>query len=184
MKNNLFLTGIFAALIFGFSANAQSLSPTVICSGGGYSSAGGVSLSSTIGEPAHTTVQNGGIVLTQGQQQPYILLKILNLKAYLQGFYLGGGQMQAVLYNNDPMLPSNYCDSLNVELHASTSPFALVASKNAILLTNGTANVQFPSNLANGSYYIVLRHRNSIETWSKNPVTFGSSTVTYDFSTP
>jgi hypothetical protein len=32
-------------------------------------------------------------------------------------------------------------------------------------------------------YYIVIKHRNGIETWSKNPVTLMGSTVLYDFTT-
>ena len=96
------------------SAFAQSLSPKVFATTGGYFTGGGNSLSWTMGETFNTTLQNGGVMLTQGEQQPYILLKILKLKAIIEGFYLGDGKMLAVLYNNDPMLPPNYCDSITV----------------------------------------------------------------------
>ena len=182
-KKLLFLV-LMGAFSLQCSLFAQTLGPKVIASAGGSSTNGGVSLSWTVGETAVSTLQNGTLILTQGEQQPYILLKILNLKAYLQGFYLGGGQMQAVLYNFDPLLPSNYCDSITVELRDHLSPGSVVATKTVVILTNGTANVQFPATLANGSYYIVLKHRNSLETWSKNPVNFSASTVAYDFSTP
>lgn len=181
-KRLLFLLLSFFTL--QLSLSAQSLQPTVICTAGGYVLNGGVSLSSTVGQVAGATFVNGGIMLTQGEQQPYILLKILNLKAYLQGFYTGGGQMQAVLSGFDPFVPSNYCDTITVELRNSNSPFAVAASKKTVLLTNGTTSVQFPSSLGNNNYYIVVRHRNSLETWSKNPVSFSATTVTYDFSTP
>lgn len=51
---------------------AQSLSPTVISTAGHFSSAGGYSLSGTIGELAITTLDPGGsYILTQGFQQPF-----------------------------------------------------------------------------------------------------------------
>ncbi|MBK7886551.1 MAG: hypothetical protein IPJ86_04385 [Bacteroidetes bacterium] len=34
------------------------------------------------------------------------------------------------------------------------------------------------------TYYIVIRHRNAIEVWSKFPVLFNSNAVNFDFSAP
>jgi len=39
-----------------------------------------------------------------------------------------------------------------------------------------------PSSVIGNDYYIVINHRNSIETWSANPVQI-NSTVNYDFTT-
>jgi hypothetical protein len=36
--------------------------------------------------------------------------------------------------------------------------------------------------ITSGSYYIVIKHRNTLETWSAMPVVFGSQPVMYDFS--
>lgn len=56
---------------FGLPATAQlKLSQQVIGSTGNYSKAGGISISSTTGEPAATTIRGTGIILTQGFQQP------------------------------------------------------------------------------------------------------------------
>lgn len=167
-----------------FQSVAQTLSPSVISSYGNYSTGPGISLSATAGETFTSTLQNGSIILTQGEQQPYILLNILNLKMFIEGFYLGGGQMQAVLHNENPNLPSNYCDSITVNLYQQNPPYNLVASKNAIVLTDGSALLQFPSDLASSSYFIALSHRNSIETWSKYPVPFTNSTINFDFTKP
>lgn len=164
-------------------ASAQTLSPRVLPSTGGYVSAAGTSLSFTVGEPATATLQNGNVMLTQGQQQPYILLKLLNLKAFIEGLYIGGGQMQAALYNNFPGdFSSTDCDSVFIELRDPMSPSTLIAGSYGILQTDGNAEVKFPASLNNGAYYIVLRHRNSVETWSKVPVTFGAVT-NFDFTT-
>jgi len=179
----LLLTGSFLA-----GANptlGQSLSPAVITSNGGYYTAGGSSLSWTLGETFHSTLQAGNIILTQGEQQPYINLRLLNLKAFIEGFYTGGGQMTAVLHNNDPLnYPPNSCDVVSVELHNSNPPYGFVVSKNVVLLTDGSALVQFPNTVPQDSYYIVLRHRNSIETWSKVPLLFNGDILSFDFTAP
>jgi hypothetical protein len=63
---------LFAALLLAsHAAMAQTLGPTVIASGGRFASAGGYTLSYTVGEEtAVATSQAGGFVLTQGFQQP------------------------------------------------------------------------------------------------------------------
>jgi hypothetical protein len=54
-------------------------------------------------------------------------------------------------------------------------------SVKTILHTNGVANISIPAYMQGGYYYIVLKHRNSIETWSAAPVQLISSE--YDFTT-
>ena len=116
-------------------SSAQTISPKATPAAGGNFTGGDNSLSWTMGETFNTTLQVGNILLTQGQQQPYILLKILNLKAFIEGFYMGGGQMQAVLYNNDPVIyAANACDSVTVELHGAASPYNLVATSMGLLM--------------------------------------------------
>ncbi|MCX6291856.1 MAG: hypothetical protein NT126_08835, partial [Bacteroidetes bacterium] len=106
----------------------------------------------------------------------------LNLKAFIEGFYTGGGQMQAVLYNNLMSADPTACDSVTIELHHDFPPYNLAASLTVLLHTDGTATAKFPSSLLNNSYYIVFRHRNSIETWSKDPLLFNSSAMSFDFT--
>lgn len=64
---------ILLSCIAGISIQATAqikLSRQVIGSTGNYSKAGGISISSTTGEPAATTIRGTGIILTQGFQQP------------------------------------------------------------------------------------------------------------------
>jgi len=58
---------------------AQTLTPFVMPAGGGYATGGGNSLSFTIGEPATTTLSSGGLILSQGEQQPEIDLLTGNI---------------------------------------------------------------------------------------------------------
>lgn len=62
---------IASLLMSTFFVKAQSLSPQVISSSGGYSSSGAGSLSATTGEMTMVaTFSSGSVVITQGFQQP------------------------------------------------------------------------------------------------------------------
>jgi len=104
----------------------------------------------------------------------------LNLKFFLQGYYTSSGNMTPVLLNQGASANNTIVDSVTVELHSSLSPWAVIASTNVILNTNGTCTCNFP--VAAGDYYIVVQHRNSVQTWSASPVTFGVSSTFYNFS--
>ncbi len=106
----------------------------------------------------------------------------LNLKAFIQGYYLGGGFMNPTLSLQGLPNPVTHCDSLTVELHHSTSPYALAFSFKGVLLTNGEMACTYPG-AAVGNYYIVLKHRNALETWSASPFNFVSGINSYDFTT-
>lgn len=185
MQNKIRLYIFLFAVISSGITSAQTLSPAVTSTSGGYYVAGGKSFSWTLGETFQQTLINGNLVLTQGQQQPYLDLRLLNLRAFLEGYYIGSGQMYASLYNTNPSLyPSDYCDSIIVELHRSVAPFNTIISKNVILLTDGTASVHFTGVVPIGTYYIVVKHHNSLETWSKFPVLYNGSAMSYNFTAP
>jgi len=107
----------------------------------------------------------------------------LDVKMFIQGFYTGSGTMTPVLYNNGLSTDPTDVDSVTIELHDAASPFGTAASVIGLLKTDGHAVVQLPGSLIGSSYYIVIKHRNSIETWSANPVLMGS-TSTFDFTAP
>jgi hypothetical protein len=105
----------------------------------------------------------------------------LNLHCYLQGYYdLNTGQMQPVLTNQGLSVASNVCDSIQVEIRQGNAPYNLVQSAKTELMQNGTAVCSFQNLI--GNHYIVVKHRNALETWSASPVNFTSSTVNYDFA--
>ena len=105
-----------------------------------------------------------------------------NLKGYLEGYYLGGGLMNAVNFNIDGVSPSTEADSILVELHDPLNPLAAIEPHLVMLNTNGTTTVTFSAAISGGSYYVAVHGRNIIETWSHNPITF-TSVTSYDFST-
>lgn len=115
-------------------------------------------------------------------QNPSVILSLtLDLKLFIEGFYLGNDLLQPVLYNNGLSNDPTFSDSITVKLYDAFNPLLELASVNAKLNTNGKSIVVFPNSVLNHSLYIVVRHRNSIETWSKLPITFGSFN-SYDFT--
>ncbi len=107
----------------------------------------------------------------------------LNVKMFIEGFYLGIGQMQAVLFNLGISSDETACDTVTVELHDDVFPYATNAIVKTILHTDGNAQAVFPADFINQNQYIVIRHRNMIETWSKEPVLMNGPLINFDFST-
>lgn len=68
MKNSILSSAFLLA--FTVAGFAQSLSPTVISSSGGFYSNGSGMLSATVGEPVVETYSTASVILTQGFQQP------------------------------------------------------------------------------------------------------------------
>ena len=74
------------------------------------------------------------------------------------------------------------CDSITVLLASATSPYAFTDTVKSLLMTNGTVTATFPGKVYGNQYYIVLRQRNSLETWSAVPITLDATNVSYDFT--
>ncbi len=107
----------------------------------------------------------------------------LNLTAFLEGFYSDINTMRANIFDLGISTNPSETDTVTVNLWSTANlsnqhpDYAVTA----VLHTNGSASMQFPAVVSGNSYYIAVKHRNHLETWSKLPVLFGSST-SYDFS--
>ena len=53
---------------------------------------------------------------------------ILHLNLFIEGFYIGNGQMRPVLFNTGATTDPTVCDSITVELHEASTPYGLVES--------------------------------------------------------
>ena len=96
--------------------------------------------------------------------------KQLNLTMLIQGFY-------------NPSTDLMVQDTARVYLRNSSSPYAIVDSAKAYLSNTGAGTFSF-TNAANGvNYYLQLKQRNSLETWSKTTQTFTANSLTYNFTT-
>jgi hypothetical protein len=111
-------------------------------------------------------------------------IKNLNLTAImLQGLYSGAGIMVQARDALGPHWPSGIADHITVELHsalAGTYGTIIYSAIDVPLSTTGTATLTVPA-IYNGSYYITIRHRNSLETTTALAVSFAASTVTQSY---
>ena len=177
MKTLYVLTICFALSVF---AKGQSLSPTVISTAGDYYTGTAATLSVTIGEPVVETYTSGSNVLSTGFQQSD-LIKQLQLTLNLEGLWNGTGMNKAQGASGN-QYPGNVADQINVELHHAANYNNIVYTATGVnLTTNGQAVVSVPGTKS-GSYYLAVKHRNSIETVSAVPVSFSGMSVNYNFS--
>jgi chitodextrinase len=106
---------------------------------------------------------------------------VVTAKLYIEGFYdTVTNVMRPVKANQGVGSSSTDVDDVTFELRDATS-YALVATTTAIVQTNGLATATFNSALS-GSYYLAIKHRNGIQTWSAAPLAISSSAPTYDFT--
>lgn len=103
------------------------------------------------------------------------------LKFFIQGYYAGPNQMYPVLMNQGIGSALNIVDTVTVELHQATAPYTLKTTAKGLLQTNGELICALGNTV--GNYFIVINHRNGLETWSSTAVALGSNTLSYDFST-
>lgn len=107
--------------------------------------------------------------------------RTLNLTLFLEGLFNGASMNKAQNSDGDQYAGS-VADQFTLELHHATFPYALEGGPYTVNLnTDGSSSISIPPVL-NASYYVVIRHRNSLETWSSSPVSFSGSPVSYSFS--
>ncbi len=108
---------------------------------------------------------------------------IVNLKLHIQDYYdATTNTMRSVKNNQDGFSAMTEVEDLTIALHQAEAPYTLVTTTNATLHTDGTLQASF-SSLADGSYYIVVKGSNVVQTWSATPQTLGIIPFNYDFTT-
>jgi alpha-tubulin suppressor-like RCC1 family protein len=129
-----------------------------------------------LGDGTTTTAKNSPMKLSSCGSSA-----TLNVTAFLQGLYLGGGIMTAAPFNVDGVSSPTVADTITIELHDTTSSHNLIATSKSTVSTTGNVSCNFSGTLMGNAYYVVIKHRNSIATWSTNPVVLTQSN-NYDFS--
>ncbi|HMQ70244.1 MAG TPA: hypothetical protein PKC58_14790, partial [Ignavibacteria bacterium] len=95
----------------------------------------------------------------------------INIKVIPQGFY------------NTVSQTLNMRDTLRAYLHSNISPYNVLDSAISVIDSVSFTGA-FTFNQPSGTYYIVVKHRNSIETWSKagGEPFIAASVMNYDFT--
>ncbi len=108
---------------------------------------------------------------------------LLNLRALIEGYYIGSGKMEDVLNNSGLSTDTLKSDSVIVEFHDQFNPVLIITTTTGVLNINGWGYFSFPPALYGGTYFLSIRGRTFVETWSKLPITVGPVT-TFDFTAP
>jgi len=115
--------------------------------------------------------------------------KNLNFKVFLEGLYnaesglLVKTQGSATGETTYDMFAGNVADTLSIALAETTAPFNTVYSIHGVPLhTDGSIALSSVPGTLSGTYYIIVRHRNHVETWSQ-AVSLGGAVTNYDFTT-
>jgi len=111
------------------------------------------------------------------------VFKQITIKLFLEGLFNTAtslmNQTQDQFGNH---FGSGIADKLDLELHNSFYPFSTIYSIHDLdLLVDGNCTFSLPSGFQD-SYYIVIKHRNHLETWSSTPVSFSGISANYDFT--
>ena len=115
--------------------------------------------------------------------------KTLNLTLLTEGLYnpttglLNKTQDVDDDYNSWDNFPGLVADTLSILLAQTSSPWNILWAVHGVSLNQtGHCRIPVPGNM-NGTYYIVAKHRNSVETWSKSGgESFASGITSFDLS--
>lgn len=181
-SNVVGVTVISSPLVTGVSPSGGSVGTPVVITGSGFTGASNVAFN---GASAAFTVVNDGQInttvpagATTGQlsvstpcgtvNAPSLFTvsstATLNITLLIEGFY------NPVTNQMESVSAPGVSDTITVEVRQSTTPYAVVHTSTIPLNLLGQGTVALPGTLLGSSYYLVFRHRNAIETWSKNPV--------------
>ncbi len=93
----------------------------------------------------------------------------LKLTSFIEGFYDE---------NSNIMVP----DTAKVYLRNNSPPYLIADSSTSILNQNGQGSFKFFNALNGVNYYIMIKHRNTVDVWSSFTQTFLSDTLNYNFT--
>ena len=93
----------------------------------------------------------------------------LDLTAIVEGFYNAASNQMVQ-------------DEFMIQIHQAVSPFSALDVSISTLNSSGNGSFVFPNAVNGTPYYLVLKHRNSLETWSSAGVQFSSGAAVYDFT--
>ena len=184
--NSLCVTA--APVVTGFTPVTGSVGTPVTINGSGFTGATNVAFNGasatftvvnsnqiTTTVPVGATTGNISVSTTCGTVNGPVPFNVvtnatLNITALIEGFYNAGTHLMI------PVVGGSVSDSIMVELHQTSSPYSVVYSTQTTLNLAGQTTITLPGAYIGSSYYLVFRHRNAIETWSKNPVLISAVT--------
>jgi len=134
-----------------------------------------------------------GFITVKGQNncgygQPSSLLvkipKLLNIKVLLEGFFNHISEsMNKVQDMNGDHFSGSTVDTITVKIANPFIPYTIRESYTTNIDVNGNISELLLPGSDTGNYYIVIKHRNHLELWSKNAISFDTDIINYNFTT-
>jgi hypothetical protein len=196
VSNAVTMTVNSIPLISGFTPSSGAPGSTVVISGSGFNGITSITLNG-IAVTSYTVDNSSQITITIPANAASGVLSVttdcgtaissgsfsvntssavaLSVRLFIEGFYTGGGLMTGII-------SSSVTDTLIIELANSAAPHSILYSQTTTVSITGYATCTFPASVNGNAYYIVVRHRNALETWSAIPLTFTGTQVSYDFT--
>lgn len=103
------------------------------------------------------------------------------LTLFIEGYFTGNQFMRPALFESGLSTNPDACDTVTVTLYESGPPYDPEMEVRALLLRNGNVNIGIPPAMTGQSFFVGIRHRNSLETWSKVPVLIPITGASYNF---
>ncbi|TAH42252.1 MAG: hypothetical protein EYC69_06375 [Bacteroidetes bacterium] len=194
ISNSIAVTEIPAVVVSGFNPSNGGAGTGVIISGGDFSGTSsvlfnGVTAAFTINNNSQitATVPSGagnGLIEIVGpcgsvfSSSPFTFAVSdlsLNLKVLIEGYHRGSGTMIS-------LLGGSVCDTIEVGLADPSFPHSILFSKKATINLNGIGDFLFTGAGISEYYYIVVKHRNALEIWSSDSISFYLQNINYDFT--
>lgn len=118
---------------------------------------------------ANTVNPDGSLtpIVITSDDAPLAIAKTLNLTALIEGLY-NGSFMQS--------------DTVTAEIRNANLPYNVIESKKIILNSSGVGTASFYNVSEGTNYYLSIKHRNALHTWSSSTQQFTSGTLNYDFT--
>jgi hypothetical protein len=143
----------------------------------------GYTATASIGDVAPAWQTSGGLIsgftnLLSGNQT-----RVIYLRLFPEGLFIPEiSQLAKVRGTEGFVFSDDISDTLTLEIHSAVPPYPLLLKLHGLSLrTDGFLQTSIPSDLpAEG--YLAIRHRNSIETWTSNPVNLNLAEVNWDFT--
>jgi len=112
-----------------------------------------------------------------------VLNRTLTMKLFLQGLYRQSTlMMDKAQDENGDHYPGDIADLITLSLAHNNVPYQIeYILADVPLPRNGIFTVNLPSE-SYSSYYLVVNHRNSVETWSSFPVSLNTDHTNYNFT--
>ncbi|MEI8203563.1 MAG: hypothetical protein WCH34_11155 [Bacteroidota bacterium] len=110
--------------------------------------------------------------------------RTLQVKLFLEGLFKNDSLMEAINgTTRNPQWGQGISDKIDISLYNAMPPHSLQYTQNNVnLYTNGIATMT-SSCANNGNYFIAIKNRNHLQTWSAIALPFSSAFVSYDFTT-